>query len=33
MTLNGSSFTYRAKTNAKIRELSARLEKFEAANG
>lgn len=30
-TLPGSSITYRAKTNAKIRELSDRLEKFERA--
>jgi hypothetical protein len=31
MTLNGASLTDRAKTNAKIRELSVRLEKFERA--
>ncbi len=31
MTLNGSNIAYRAKTNAKIRELSERLEKFERA--
>jgi hypothetical protein len=30
-TLSGSSISYRAKTNAKIRELSVRLEKFERA--
>jgi hypothetical protein len=33
VSLSGSSITYRAKTNEKIRELQARLEKFEVANG
>jgi len=32
-SLSGSSITYRAKTNEKIRELQARLETFEASNG